>query len=155
MEIEAAPPKSNLGSKKKLPEGKSKKDIMFQIYRPNTGLQFKHESLDELEKKYKKVLSDEAESHWTQQYDASVNTCSHSYWKGMCRYVTMGQECEVSVVTCNAAAACRTTNETQNLLCRSVCDGERTTCSPGRSCPCGPGSRTVWRRASATRTGCR
>ncbi|EDS41324.1 conserved hypothetical protein [Culex quinquefasciatus] len=97
VEIEAAPPKSNLGSKKKLPEGKSKKDIMFQIYRPNTGLQFKHESLDELEKKYKKVLSDEAESHWTQQYDASVNTCSHSYWKGMCRYVTMGQECEVGL----------------------------------------------------------
>uniref|UniRef100_A0A1Q3F8H9 Putative nuclear helicase mop-3/sno dead-box superfamily n=1 Tax=Culex tarsalis TaxID=7177 RepID=A0A1Q3F8H9_CULTA len=98
VEIEVAPLKSSLGSKKKSSsEGKSKKEIMFQIYRPNTGLQFKHESLDELEKKYKKVLSDEAEAHWTQQYDASVNTCSHSYWKGMCRYVTMGQDCEVGL----------------------------------------------------------
>lgn len=74
---------------------KSKKDIMFQVYRPNTGLQFRTESLAEIEKKYKKVQSDEAESHWTQQYDASVNTCSHAYWRGNCRNVTMGHECEV------------------------------------------------------------
>nr|XP_029724185.1 protein strawberry notch-like isoform X2 [Aedes albopictus] len=84
------------GNKKKT-EPKSKKDIMFQIYRPNTGLQVKHESLDELEKKYKKILSDEAEPHWTRQFDASVNTCSHSYWKGVCRYVTMGQDCEIGL----------------------------------------------------------
>lgn len=95
VEIETAP-KTSIGSKKKS-ETKSKKDIMFQLYRPNTGLQFKLESLDELDKKYKKVLSDEAESHWTQQYDASVNTCSHSYWKGVCRYVSMGQECEIGL----------------------------------------------------------
>ncbi|XP_058458081.1 protein strawberry notch isoform X3 [Malaya genurostris] len=87
---------STTSGKKKL-EPRSKKDIMFQIYRPNTGLQFKHESLDELEKKYKKVLSDEAEAHWGQQYDASVNTCLHSYWKGMCRHTTMGQECEIGL----------------------------------------------------------
>lgn len=87
----------NTATTKKKTETKSKKDMMYQIYRPNTGLQFKHESLDELEKKYKKVLSDEAESHWTQQYDASVNTCSHSYWKGICRYVSMGQDCEVGL----------------------------------------------------------
>lgn len=80
---------------KKKTDTKRKKDIMFQIYRPNTGLQVKHESLEEVEKKFKKVLSDEAEPHWTRQYDASVNTCAHSYWKGMCRYVSMGQDCEV------------------------------------------------------------
>lgn len=74
----------------------SKKDQMFQLYRPNTGLQFKTESLAEIEKKYKKVQSDDAEPHWTQQYDASVNTCSHAYWRGNCRNVSMGQECEVS-----------------------------------------------------------
>lgn len=73
----------------------SKKDMMFQVYRPNTGLQFRMESLAEIEKKYKKVQSDEAETHWTQQYDASVNTCSHAYWRGNCRNVSMGQECEV------------------------------------------------------------
>jgi len=42
---------SNPGKKK--PE--SKKDQMFSVYRPNTGLQFRQESLAELEKKYKKV----------------------------------------------------------------------------------------------------
>lgn len=68
---------------------------MFQLYRPNTGLQFKTESLAEIEKKYKKVQSDDAEPHWTQQYDSSVNTCSHAYWRGNCRNVSMGQECEV------------------------------------------------------------
>lgn len=41
------------GIKKK---SESKKDLMFYIYRPNTGLQFRQESLAELEKKYKKVF---------------------------------------------------------------------------------------------------
>lgn len=94
---------SNMGSStsggplanKKKSDKISKKDIMFQVYRPNTGLQFRTESLAEVEKKYKKVQSDEAETHWTQQYDASVNTCSHAYWRGNCRNVTMGHECEV------------------------------------------------------------
>lgn len=79
---------------KKKPE-KSKKEIMFQVYRPNTGLQFRHESLAEIEKKYKKVRSDDAECHWTQQYDASINTCSHAYWRGNCRNLSSGIECEV------------------------------------------------------------
>lgn len=100
---------------KKKTEPKSKKDIMFQIYRPNTGLQVKHESLDELEKKYKKILSDEAEPHWTRQFDASVNTCSHSYWKGMCRYVTMGQDCEV-IFLYNCELLVKPTYSLQHLL---------------------------------------
>ncbi|XP_035794307.1 protein strawberry notch-like isoform X2 [Anopheles albimanus] len=74
-----------------------KENILFQVYHPNTGLQFKHESLAELEKRYVKVLSTEAEPHWTQLYDASVNTCSHSYWKGHCRNVSLGQECEIGL----------------------------------------------------------
>lgn len=81
--------------KKKIDKISSKKDIMFQIYRPNTGLQFRHESLAELEKKYKRVQSDEAEIQWTQQYDASINTCSHAYWRSNCRNVSSGVECEV------------------------------------------------------------
>ncbi|XP_058054566.1 protein strawberry notch [Anopheles bellator] len=74
-----------------------KENTLFQVYQANTGLQFKHESLAELEKRYVKVQSTEAELHWTQLYDASVNTCSHSYWKGHCRNVSMGQECEVGL----------------------------------------------------------
>lgn len=73
-----------------------KKDLMFQIYRPNTGLQVRLESLSELEKKYHKVESGEADIHWVKQYDASVNTCSHTYWNGTCRQTAMGFECEVS-----------------------------------------------------------
>lgn len=80
---------------KKKGEKSSKKDIMFQVYRPNTGLQFRRESLAEIEKKYRKVQSEEAESQWTQQYDASVNTCSHAYWRGNCRNAYLGHECEV------------------------------------------------------------
>lgn len=81
-------------AKKKL-EGKSKKEITVQIYRPNTGLQMRNETLAEIEKKYKKVTSDEAERHWQEQYDASVNTCSHAYWRGNCRNVSLGIDCEV------------------------------------------------------------
>lgn len=75
--------------------GNKHKDIMMQIYRPNTGFQVRHEPLSDVEKKYKKITSDEAMSVWSQQYDASVNTCSHAYWRGNCRNVTAGNECEV------------------------------------------------------------
>lgn len=78
-------------------KSRSKKEIMCQIYRPNTGLQVRHESLFELEKKYRQVPMDEAEPHWTEQYDASVNTCSHAYWNGNCRNVSLGNDCEVII----------------------------------------------------------
>lgn len=68
---------SSNSSKKK---GAKEKDTLYAVYRPNTGLQLKQESLGELEKKYKKVSKDEAEPHWTQQYDSSEKTCSHAYW---------------------------------------------------------------------------
>ncbi|CAH1982477.1 unnamed protein product [Acanthoscelides obtectus] len=85
---------SNTATKNKK---ESKKEKMFSVYRPNTGLQFRQESLAELEKKYKKVESSEAEESWTQQYDASVATCSHAYWRGNCRNATAGHECEVGL----------------------------------------------------------
>lgn len=43
------------------------------------------------------VQSDEAQEAWTQQYDSSVNTCSHAYWRGNCRNVNLGQDCEVGL----------------------------------------------------------
>ncbi|XP_046831906.1 protein strawberry notch isoform X1 [Vespa crabro] len=82
------------GGKKK---SESKKDQLYMVYRPNTGLQLRQESLGELEKKYKKVSTEEAEPHWTQQYEASVDTCSHAYWRGNCKNVTLGMECEVGL----------------------------------------------------------
>lgn len=76
---------------------KNKKDtIMFQIYKPNTGSQVRHESLFDLQKKYKKATSEEAETPWTEQYDASINVCTHTYYRGSCRNITLGLECEVS-----------------------------------------------------------
>ncbi|XP_034947420.1 protein strawberry notch isoform X2 [Chelonus insularis] len=75
----------------------SKKDQLYMVYRPNTGLQLRQETLGELEKKYKKVSSEEAETHWTQQYDASVDTCSHAYWRGNCKNVTVNMDCEVGL----------------------------------------------------------
>lgn len=72
----------------------TKKDLMFQIYRPNTGLQLRLESLAEIEKKYRKVESTEAESWWRAQYQASRSVCSHAYWRGACRNAA---DCEVGL----------------------------------------------------------
>nr|CAD7432398.1 unnamed protein product [Timema monikensis] len=94
LTVEVEAPKSG-GSKKE--SEKSKKDQLYTIYRPNTGLQLRQESLGELEKKYKKVTSEEAEKHWTQQYEASITTCSHAYWRGNCKNVTLGMDCEVGL----------------------------------------------------------
>ncbi|RZC32135.1 protein strawberry notch [Asbolus verrucosus] len=85
------------GVASKKSKSESKKEQMFSVYRPNTGLQFRQESLAELEKKYKKVESADAEEAWTQQYDSSVNTCSHAYWRGNCRNVNLGHDCEVGL----------------------------------------------------------
>lgn len=84
-----------LGTATKKAKLDKKKDQMYQIYRPNTGLQVRLESLADLEKKYKKVDSSEADKHWIKQYDASVNTCSHAFWSGTCRHKTLGFDCEV------------------------------------------------------------
>lgn len=81
-----------LGTATKKVKNDKKKEQMFQIFRPNTGLQVRLESLTELEKKYKKVDSSEADKHWIKQYDSSVNTCSHAFWSGNCRH---GSDCEV------------------------------------------------------------
>lgn len=82
------------GGKKKV---ENKKDQLYTVYRPNTGLQLRQESLGELEKKYKKVPTEEAEPHWIQQYDSSVDTCSHAYWRGNCKNTTLGLDCEVGL----------------------------------------------------------
>lgn len=84
-----------LGTATKKAKNDKKKDQMFHIYRPNTGLQVRLETLAELEKKYRKVDSSEADKHWIKQYDSSVNVCSHAYWSGSCRHATVGSGCEV------------------------------------------------------------
>ncbi|KAI5724813.1 hypothetical protein M8J77_007469 [Diaphorina citri] len=78
-------------------KAENKKNILFTVYRPNTGLQIRQENLLELEKKYKKVTPDEAEPHWKEQYNTSENTCSHAYWRGNCKNVALGIDCEVGL----------------------------------------------------------
>ena len=60
--------------------GKKSKEKLFRVYRPNTGLQLRAESLEEIRHKYRKVLPDTAQAYWEDQYYASVETCTHAYW---------------------------------------------------------------------------
>lgn len=70
---------------------------LFRVYRPNTGLQAKQETLDELKSKYKKSKKEDVEEHWKENYEASATLCSHMYWYGQCRRKTMGVLCEVGL----------------------------------------------------------
>jgi hypothetical protein len=58
----------------------SKNKKIFTIYRPNTGLQPKTESLESLRRKYKKVIPDIAQEYWDEQFTAAEMQCSHVFW---------------------------------------------------------------------------
>ncbi|XP_015914780.1 protein strawberry notch homolog 1 [Parasteatoda tepidariorum] len=73
------------------------KGKLFRVYRPNTGLQAKQETLDELKSKYHKCTKKEVEEHWKENYEQSGELCSHMYWYGQCRRQTMGVKCEVGL----------------------------------------------------------
>ncbi|XP_075690059.1 protein strawberry notch homolog 1 isoform X2 [Rhinoderma darwinii] len=85
------------------------KKKLFLVYRPNTGKQLKLETLSELKKKYKKVTSDDAFSHWKEQYTCSADICTHAYWRGNCKKASLGLVCEIGL-------RCRT----YYVLCGSV-----------------------------------
>ncbi|XP_047538604.1 protein strawberry notch isoform X3 [Vanessa atalanta] len=70
------------------------KERMFQVYRPNTGLQLKLESLAEIEKKYRRANLTEAETAWRAQHSASLRVCAHAYWRNACRNA---DHCEVGL----------------------------------------------------------
>ena len=70
--------------------GGKKKDKLYQVYRPNTGLSPKMESLLELKKRYKKLTPDDAEDLWLEQYHESADVCTHIYWRGSCRRHKLG-----------------------------------------------------------------
>lgn len=60
--------------------GADKGEALYTISRPNTGLQLRQESLQEIKKKSRKVTPDEAEPLWNDLYHASKTECLHSYW---------------------------------------------------------------------------
>ncbi|XP_039751873.1 protein strawberry notch isoform X2 [Pararge aegeria] len=71
----------------------AKKERMFQIYKANTGLQLRLESLAEIEKKYRRAEPGDAEAAWRAQHAASLRTCAHAYWRATCR----DPHCEVGL----------------------------------------------------------
>ncbi|KAK2818636.1 hypothetical protein Q5P01_024197 [Channa striata] len=85
------------------------KKRLFLVYRPNTGRQLKLETYADIKKKFKKVLSEDAKQHWTDQHKSSAKICSHAYWRGNCKKAAVGLQCEVGL-------RCRT----YYVLCGSV-----------------------------------
>ncbi|XP_020563107.1 protein strawberry notch homolog 1 isoform X3 [Oryzias latipes] len=73
------------------------KKRLFLVYRPNTGRQLKLETYVDIKKKFKKVLSEDAKQHWTDQYTLSAKICSHAYWRGNCKKASVGLQCEVGL----------------------------------------------------------
>ncbi|XP_013884121.1 protein strawberry notch homolog 1 [Austrofundulus limnaeus] len=73
------------------------KKRLFLVYRPNTGRQLKLETYADIKKKYKKVLSEDAKQHWTDQYQSSGKICSHAFWRGNCKKASMGLLCDVGL----------------------------------------------------------
>ncbi|XP_016366081.1 LOW QUALITY PROTEIN: protein strawberry notch homolog 1-like [Sinocyclocheilus rhinocerous] len=70
---------------------------LFMVYRPNIGKQVKLETYADIKKRSKKVLSDDAKQHWIDQYNSSANVCSHAYWRGNCKKVSVGLQCEIGL----------------------------------------------------------
>ncbi|XP_049415796.1 protein strawberry notch homolog 1 isoform X2 [Epinephelus fuscoguttatus] len=85
------------------------KKRLFLVYRPNTGRQLKLETYADIKKKFKKVLSEDAKQHWTDQHKLSAKICSHAYWRGNCKKAAVGLQCEIGL-------RCRT----YYVLCGSV-----------------------------------
>uniref|UniRef100_T1IRW6 Strawberry notch n=1 Tax=Strigamia maritima TaxID=126957 RepID=T1IRW6_STRMM len=85
------------GSASRKRERRDRNEKVFSVYRPNTGLQFRQETLTEILKKYSKASTDLAQPHWQDQYDSATDVCSHAYWRGSCRRVMMGMPCDVGL----------------------------------------------------------
>lgn len=76
-----------------------KREKLYDVYRPNTGRQPHPESLTSLQRKYKKVLPDNAQKWWEEQYISSATLCSHAFWKGNCKKTAVGMTCDVGLRT--------------------------------------------------------
>ncbi|KAK9499331.1 hypothetical protein O3M35_002384 [Rhynocoris fuscipes] len=68
---------------------------LYTVYRPNVGQQLKKETMKNILKRYKATEMDEAERLWISHYEASLFTCSHEYWNGICKRSILRQECDV------------------------------------------------------------
>uniref|UniRef100_A0A8C5IJF5 Protein strawberry notch homolog 2 n=1 Tax=Junco hyemalis TaxID=40217 RepID=A0A8C5IJF5_JUNHY len=64
----------------------------FILYKPNIGKQSQLESLDSLQKRYRRVLPEEAKEHWESSYHFSLKNCNHAVNKS-CKLIQEGKEC--------------------------------------------------------------
>lgn len=58
---------------------------IFRIYKPNSGLQSKYETLSSLKEKGKKVLPDEVKDLWEDIFNTCKDRCAHQLWYGNCK----------------------------------------------------------------------
>ncbi|XP_066061897.1 protein strawberry notch homolog 2 isoform X1 [Chamaea fasciata] len=65
----------------------------FILYKPNIGKQSQPESLDSLQKKYRRVLPEDAKEHWESSYHFSLKNCNHAVWNKSCKLIQEGKEC--------------------------------------------------------------
>ncbi|XP_063259292.1 protein strawberry notch homolog 2 isoform X1 [Prinia subflava] len=65
----------------------------FILYKPNIGKQSQPESLDSLQKKYRRVPPEEAKEHWESSYHFSLKNCNHAVWNKSCKLIQEGKEC--------------------------------------------------------------
>ncbi|CAF1235122.1 unnamed protein product [Adineta ricciae] len=74
-----------------------KSEVLFRIYRPNTGLQQRHETLESLRKKYEKITPLQAQMYWEELYYRAASSCIHVIRQGHCPIsATNGEQmCEV------------------------------------------------------------
>ncbi|CAF3395006.1 unnamed protein product [Rotaria sp. Silwood1] len=76
-----------------------KSEQLFRIYRPNTGLQQRYETLESLRKKYEKVLSTQVQAYWDELYNKTATSCIHVIRQGHCPISSSNpqQTCEVGL----------------------------------------------------------
>ena len=70
---------------------------IFRIYRPNSGLQSKHEMVSSLKEKGTKVDPEEVESLWKEIFDLSNTKCNHMLWYGNCKRLLTKQNCDIGI----------------------------------------------------------
>ncbi|KAF6201808.1 hypothetical protein GE061_004203 [Apolygus lucorum] len=71
----------------------------FTIYRPNVGQQLKRELVSTISEKFKRADLEEAKFYWDNHFEASLTTCSHKYYSGLCKTILSGEECDGRVLT--------------------------------------------------------
>jgi hypothetical protein len=82
---------------------------IFRIYKPNTGLQSKTETVSSLKDKARKLDMEKAKELWTELHTDAETKCAHVLWYGSCRRANSRVPCDIG-----------TRRRTYHVLCGSV-----------------------------------